>query len=160
MFLVTASHIVQKTAASHRFEFGFHYVCFKSNSFDAIPEICRSVDFPIYILNLNINLDFVWVAVRHIVEQTAASNSFECGFHDVCSKSNSFDAFPQIDRSPDFPSFLLWLEYKSSFCFSDCKPHRSTNSRIKAFRVWVPWCLLKVNFILCISWNWQVFQFS
>ena len=141
-FWVTVSHIVQTSASSNRFESGFHYACFKSTSFDATLEICRSFDFLIYCLNLPINLDFFgWGTVRHIVQQTAASNRFECGFHDVCSKPISFFVFFETDMSSQFP-LCFNSSVNPKVCFSCCKPHRSKNDRFKSLRVWVPLYLL------------------
>jgi len=95
----------------------------------------------VFCCDSNINPHFVLVTVSHIVQQTAASNRFECGFHDVCSKSISFYAFLEIDMSSQFPLFLN-SHVNPKVCFSCCKPHRSKNDRFKSLRVWVPLYLL------------------
>ena len=144
--LVTVSHVVQQTAASTRVECGFHDVCSKSTSFDAFPEFAGLLSFLVFFSNSNTNQHFVvWVTVSHIVQKTSASNRFECGFHYVCFKSTSFDAIPQICQSFDFPTSFLNSNINLHLFSSYCKPHRSTNSRFKRFRVCIPWFLLKVK---------------
>ena len=145
-FLVTVSHVVQTTAASSRFECGFHDGCSKSTSFDAFPEFAGLLSFLVFVSNSDINQHFVvWVTVSHIVQKTSASNRFECGFHYVCFKSTSFDAIPHICKSFDFPIFCFNSNINLHHFSSYCKPHRSTNSRFKRFRVCIPWCLLQVK---------------
>ena len=108
----------------------------------------------------NINLHLFLVTVSHVVQNTAASSCFECGFHDGCSKSTSFDAFPEFAGLLSF-HFFFRLEHKPTFCcLSYCKPHRSKNERFKSFRVWVPLCLFQVDLIWCNPSNLQVVWFS
>ena len=145
LFLVTVSHVVQNTAASSRFECGFHDGCSKSTSFDAFPEFAGLLSFHFFSRLEHKPTFVVWVTVSHIVQKTSASNRFECGFHYVCFKSTSFDAIPQICKSFDFPISFLNSNINLHLFSSYCKPHRSTNSRFKRFRVCIPWCLLQVK---------------
>ena len=158
---VTVGHIVQKTAASNRFEFGFHYVYFKSTAFDAIPDICKAFDFPIFVLNSTINLQRFNRYCKSFRSKNSRFKSFRVWVPLCLLQVDLIWCNPWNLQVVWFSYILFEFAYKSCFFWLRyCKAHRSTNSRFKQFRVCIPWCLLKVNLICCISWNWQVLSCS
>ena len=113
----------------------------------------------LYIFEFEYKTSFLFLSsVSDIVQQRAASNSFEFVFHDVCSKSTHLMHFLKLTGLLNF--ILVNSNLNHTFCLSYCKPHRWKNGCVKSVRVWVPLCLLQVDLILCNSWDLQVVWFS